>query len=211
MNEKRWVLWLHVFLLLVIIALQITVGSVAFVYRNQGDEVLDNAWGRVYKSDPRVILDLENFFQCCGFEHVLDRAIPVTCALDLRYMTGCRENILTAFQDSLQAIGVIGAILGGIELVSLLGAAILFHRFDKHRYDQEQDGEASLVRALLEAHHVDRQIEEARRQRERQLEYEALAGQVRSQTLARAREEGLLDRGSSQGKGSRDPPPYGTF
>jgi hypothetical protein len=61
MNEKRWVLWLHVFLLLVIIALQITVGSVAFVYRNQGNEVLDNAWGRVYKSDPRVILDLENF------------------------------------------------------------------------------------------------------------------------------------------------------
>jgi hypothetical protein len=97
------------------------------------------------------------------------------------------------------------------QLVSLLGAAILFHRFDKHRHDQEQDGEASLVRALLEAHHVDRQIEEARRQRERQLEYEALAGQVRSQTLARAREEGLHDRGSSQGKGSRDPPPYGTF
>lgn len=32
-------------------------------------------------------------------------------------MTGCRENILTAFQDSLQAIGVIGAILGGIEVI----------------------------------------------------------------------------------------------
>lgn len=100
-------------------------------------------------------------------------------------------------------------------MVSLLGAAILFHRFDKRQYEQEREnGEASLVRALLEAHHVDRQLEEARRQRERQLKYEVLAEQVRAQTLARAREEGLLDPltgGSNQGRASRDPPPYGTF
>ncbi|KAG0239198.1 Tetraspanin family-domain-containing protein [Mortierella sp. GBAus27b] len=214
LNEKRWVLWLHVFLLLVIVALQITVGSIAFAYRNKGSEVLDNAWGRVFESDHRAILDLENFFQCCGFEHVLDRAVPVTCALELRFITGCRENILTAFQDSLQAIGVIGAILGGIELVSLLGAAILFHRFDKHRQEQDRrDGEASLIRALLEADNVNRRIDEARRRREEQLKYEALADKVRAETLARAREQGLLDPlapGSSQGR-PRDPPPYGTF
>ncbi|KAF9359016.1 hypothetical protein BGX26_000343 [Mortierella sp. AD094] len=204
MNEKRWILWIHGLTLLIAIALQITVGAIAFVYRNHGNEVLDKAWERVYKSDPRVIQDLESFFQCCGFEHVFDRAVPATCALDHHFMTGCRENIQTAFQDSLQAIGVIGAILGGIELVSLLGAAVLFHRFDKQKYQRErEEGEASLVRALLEAQHVDRQIEEARRQRERQLEYEALADQVRAQSLARAHEEGLF--------GPHDPPAYGTF
>ncbi|KAF8936942.1 Tetraspanin family-domain-containing protein [Dissophora ornata] len=213
MNEKRWILWTHGLILLIAIALQITVGAIAFVYRNQGNEVLDKAWDRVFKSDPRVIRDLESFFQCCGFEHVLDRAVPVTCALDHHFMTGCRENIQTTFQDSLQAIGVIGAILGGIELVSLLGAAILFHRFDKQQYLREQEeGEASLVRALLEAQHVDRQIEAARRQQERQDEYETLAEHVRAQTLARAAEGGLLNaRQGRLGGGSRDPPPYGTF
>ncbi|KAG0079425.1 hypothetical protein BGZ90_002630 [Linnemannia elongata] len=217
MNEKRWILWVHGLILLIAIALQITVGAIAFVYRNQGTEVLDDAWDRVFRSDPRVILDLESFFQCCGFEHVLDRPVPITCAIDRRYTAGCRENIQTAFQDSLQAIGVIGAILGGIELVSLLGAAVLFHRFDKQRYQRErEDGEESLVRALLDAQQVDRHIEQSRLQRERQLQYEVLAGQVRAQTLARAQQEGLLneDLGSGSGTGSglaRDPPPYGTF
>ncbi|KAF9203344.1 hypothetical protein BGZ49_006529 [Haplosporangium sp. Z 27] len=214
MNEKRWILWIHGFTLLVVIALQITVGAIAFVYRNQGTEVLDKAWDRVFKSDPRVIQDLESFFQCCGFEHVFDRPVPLSCAIDHHVTAGCRENIQTAFQDSLQAIGVIGAILGGIELVCLLGAAVLFHRFDSQRYQRErEEGEASLVRALLEAQHVDRQIEEARRQRELQTGYEALAEQVRAQTLARAHEGGLLNsRSIGQGMGrSRDPPPYGTF
>ncbi|KAF9151097.1 hypothetical protein BG015_007081 [Linnemannia schmuckeri] len=216
MNEKRWILWVHGLILLIAIALQITVGAIAFVYRNQGTEVLDDAWDRVFRSDPRVILDLESFFQCCGFEHVLDRPVPITCAIDRRYTAGCRENIQTAFQDSLQAIGVIGAILGGIELVSLLGAAVLFHRFDKQRYQRErEDGEESLVRALLDAQQVDRHIEQARLQRERQLQYEVLAGQVRAQTLARAQQEGLLNEdlgsGTGIGSGSRDPPPYGTF
>lgn len=75
MNEKRWVLWLHVFLLLVIIALQIAVGSVAFVYRKQGSEVLNDAWERVYRSDPRGIQDLENFVSlllvCCHCPNLL--------------------------------------------------------------------------------------------------------------------------------------------
>ncbi|KAF9999160.1 Tetraspanin [Entomortierella chlamydospora] len=204
MNEKRWILWIHVLTLLIAIALQITVGAIAFVYRDHGNEVLDNAWERVYKTDPRVIQDLESFFQCCGFEHVFDRPVPVTCAIDHHFMVGCRESIQTAFQDSLQAIGVIGAILGGIELVSLLGATVLFHRFDKQKYRREcEAGEADLVQAFLEAQHIDRQIEEARRQRERQLGYESLADQVRAKSLARAHEEGLF--------GPRDPPAYGTF
>ncbi|GJJ69074.1 inositol-pentakisphosphate 2-kinase [Entomortierella parvispora] len=210
MNEKRWILWVHGFTLLIAIALQITVGAFAFAYRNQGGEVLDKAWDRVFRTDPRGIHDLESFFQCCGFEHVFDRAVPATCALDHHYMTGCREHIQTAFQDSLQSIGVIGAILGGIELVSLVGAAILFHRFDKQRYERERaEGETALVRALLEAEQVDRAIDRTRRDREaeRRNHYQALADQVRAQTLARAQEEGLLGPAGSQ----RDPPPYGTF
>ncbi|KAF9948676.1 hypothetical protein BGZ65_007912, partial [Modicella reniformis] len=161
-------------------------GTIAFVYRHQGNEVLNNAWEQLYKTDPRVVQDLEKLFQCCGFEHVLDRAVPITCALEHRYMIGCRENILTAFQDSLQAIGVIGAILGGIELVSLLGAVVLFHRFDKHRFQRErEEGEASLIRALLEVNNADRQIDEIRRQRELQMEYESLAEQLQAQARAR--------------------------
>ena len=61
MTEKRWVLWVHGLILLIAIALQITVGAFAFAYRNQGSEVLDRAWERVFRSDPRVILDLESF------------------------------------------------------------------------------------------------------------------------------------------------------
>jgi len=57
---------------------------------------------------------------------VLDRPVPITCAIDRRYTAGCRENIQTAFQDSLQAIGVIGAILGGIEVTLLILLALLF-------------------------------------------------------------------------------------
>lgn len=61
MNEKRWIMWVHGMILLIAIALQITVGAFAFAYRNQGTEVLDHAWERVFRSDPRVIQDLETF------------------------------------------------------------------------------------------------------------------------------------------------------
>ncbi|KAF9959965.1 hypothetical protein BGZ72_008294 [Mortierella alpina] len=190
MNEKRWVLWLHGLILLIAIALQITVGAIAFVYRNQGTEVLDKAWDRVFRSDPRVIQDLES---------------------------------ITAFQDSLQAIGVIGAILGGIELVSLLGAAILYHRFDKQKYERERDaGEASLARALLEAQNFER----GERERERAERQEFLRQLRLEQERARAEEEWRLAREARGGSGlggqprkgandggraPRDPPPYGTF
>ncbi|KAF9432085.1 Inositol-pentakisphosphate 2-kinase [Entomortierella beljakovae] len=208
MNEKRWVLWIHVLILLIAVALQITVGAIAFAYRNQGNEVLDRAWERVFKSEPRVIMDLESFFQCCGFEHVLDRPVPMTCAIDTHYMTGCRENIQTAFQDSLQAIGVIGAILGGIELVSLLGAVILFHRFEDHNY--QRNGEENLVQALLESQAINHQIDEARRRRNRDIEYQVLANQLREQTRARAEEEGFYDPGDRPGGVSDQPPSYGS-
>lgn len=94
--------------------------------------------------------------------------------------------------------------------MSLVGAAILFHRFDKQRYDRQRaEGETALVRALLEAEQVDRAIDRTRRDREaeRRNHYQALADQVRAQTLARAQEEGLLGPGGSQ----HDPPAYGTF
>jgi hypothetical protein len=61
---------------------------------------------------------------------VLDRPVPITCAIDRRYTAGCRENIQTAFQDSLQAIGVIGAILGGIEVILRLCLGQLGYVFD---------------------------------------------------------------------------------
>lgn len=67
MNEKRWILWVHGMILLIAIALQITVGAFAFAYRNQGTEVLDRAWERVFRSDPRVIQDLETFVSSFGF------------------------------------------------------------------------------------------------------------------------------------------------
>ena len=68
MNEKRWVLWVHGFTLLIAIALQITVGAVAFAYRDQGGEVLNKAWDRVFRTDPRGIHDLESFvsLDICG-------------------------------------------------------------------------------------------------------------------------------------------------
>ncbi|KAF9976743.1 hypothetical protein BGZ73_007968 [Actinomortierella ambigua] len=189
-NEKRWVLWIFLIVLLIAIALQITAGIVAFVYRNSGSEVLDNAWSRVYRSDPRVVKDLETFFQCCGFNHIADRAVPATCALDFHFYQGCRDSIQTAFQDSLQAIGVIGAILGGIEMVSLIGAGLLFQRLNRSGfntprrvnsgYGVDNSGQDAFVEALLESNRLNRQIDDAYRQRElrRQAEYAALAAQV---------------------------------
>ncbi|KAF9580331.1 hypothetical protein BGW38_003063 [Lunasporangiospora selenospora] len=158
MAEKRWVLWIYVFVLLIAIALQITVGAIAFVYRNQAAEVLGNAWDRVYHSDPRVILDLESF------------------------------------------------------LVSLLGAAVLFHRFDKRQYISErQESEESLLRALVEAHRVEGQIEEARRARRLEREIGNLASQVREDTRNLLRVEQEEQARLRDTERSRDPPPYGTF
>ncbi|KAG0254396.1 hypothetical protein DFQ27_006857 [Actinomortierella ambigua] len=212
-NERRWVLWIFLLVLLIAIALQITAGIVAFIYRNQGTEVLDNAWSRVYRSDPRVVQDLEAFFQCCGFNHIADRAIPATCALDFHFYQGCRDNIQTAFQDSLQAIGVIGAILGGIEMVSLIGAGLLFQRLNRgssytNRRDNNNDGgQEALMEALLEANRLNQQIDNAYRQRERQRQdrYAALAAQVNNTSRHLAQQLQREGSGTDAGSGSGAP------
>ncbi|KAF9155502.1 hypothetical protein DFQ26_009714 [Actinomortierella ambigua] len=186
-NERRWVLWIFLLVLLIAIALQITAGIVAFIYRNQGTEVLDNAWSRVYRSDPRVVQDLEAF--------------------------GCRDNIQTAFQDSLQAIGVIGAILGGIEMVSLIGAGLLFQRLNRgssytNRRDNNNDGgQEALMEALLEANRLNQQIDNAYRQRERQRQdrYAALAAQVNNTSRHLAQQLQREGSGTDAGSGSGAP------
>ncbi|RUS24504.1 NUC141 domain-containing protein [Jimgerdemannia flammicorona] len=115
-NEHLGLLRFYVVVLIGLVVLQIAIGVVAFKYRNDMDDFLDDAWDHAYHKDSKLIHNVEQYFQCCGFASSMDRAVPTHCSVEYGYVSSCRENLRSSFIDSYQTIGIVGAVLGGLEV-----------------------------------------------------------------------------------------------
>ncbi|CAG8479966.1 3211_t:CDS:2 [Funneliformis mosseae] len=138
-NQKITFLKVYVISLFICIIFQIVIGSIAFAYHQEVDSILDKSWSKAFQDDKQLILDVENYFHCCGFNSLSDRVV-----LPCTYYTPCYESMKFSLTYSLQTIGIVGVVLGLLELICLLLAVVLIiHTIHIHR--QEPDERQALL------------------------------------------------------------------
>ncbi|CAO3703524.1 unnamed protein product [Rhizopus stolonifer] len=55
------------------------------------NDYASNLWDFFLKNDPQFILDLETVSHCCGYNSILDRAVPTHCTIST---LSCKSKIL---------------------------------------------------------------------------------------------------------------------
>ncbi|RHZ49009.1 hypothetical protein Glove_535g28 [Diversispora epigaea] len=140
-NEKIGFLQVYVSLLFSLIVSQIVMGSFAFAYRQDADYILDHSWSKAYREEPHLIFNVENYFQCCGFNSINDRVVE-----PCRYYDPCHEMMKDPLIYSLQTIGIVGVVLGILELLCLLlGITLFFHIIRTHYSEEDVEERQALL------------------------------------------------------------------
>ncbi|CAG8570480.1 15340_t:CDS:2 [Acaulospora colombiana] len=157
-DEKIGFLKVYVVLLFLLMVSQIVVGSFAFAYRQDVDYILDKSWSKAFLEEPQLLRDVEDYFQCCGFNSTKDRVVQ-----PCRYYNPCHEMMKDSLRYSLQTIGIVGVVLGAMELLCLLLAVILFiHIMSVHRLEEPEEERRAL---LDETRRLDAEIRETYQRR----------------------------------------------
>lgn len=141
-RELGGLLKVYFLLLGVLIFFQIALGGIAFVKRSEADQILDQQWTTTMTSDPGLITDVQQYFSCCGFANVTDRAVPETCATDTKVSLSCKDVLRASFMDHLQTVGITGLVMGIIEMLALVFSLVLFSRI---RIVQQRDNDVALL------------------------------------------------------------------
>ncbi|CAG8585786.1 14619_t:CDS:10 [Acaulospora morrowiae] len=157
-EEKIGFLRAYLTLLFLLMTSQIVVGSLAFAYRQDADHILDQSWSKAFREEPQLLRDVENYFQCCGFNSIDDRVVQ-----PCRYYNPCHEMLEDSLWYSLLAIGVVGVILGIMELLCLLLAVILLVHIRRNHHCGGLDEERQAL--LDETRRLDEEIREAYQRR----------------------------------------------
>ncbi|CAG8476003.1 13403_t:CDS:2 [Ambispora leptoticha] len=137
-NEQPVILTFYFGLLFILVISQIAVGSLAFSYRQDVDSILEKTWSTAFQENPKLIINLEKYLQCCGFDDITDRAVPPNCSREFKFDVPCHDSMRVALMNSLQTIGVVGVVLGIMELTGLLFAAVLFIRLSETEDEAKQ-------------------------------------------------------------------------
>jgi hypothetical protein len=67
--------------------------------------MLDKAWQKAYDTNERGLQDVETRLHCCGYESVMDRAVPKTskdaCIKSpaFGYKVSCKQQLQDAYYD----------------------------------------------------------------------------------------------------------------
>lgn len=126
-HEKRSTLLVYTGTLTILVAAQIIIGILAITWLPSLPMILDDLWTRAYADAPTVVQSVEGYLGCCGYETILDRAVPATCHVDLRVVEGCKDALNYAVRKSLGLVGFIGIGLGIVQLVVLAVAFVLLY------------------------------------------------------------------------------------
>ncbi|KAI8806549.1 Tetraspanin family-domain-containing protein [Cladochytrium replicatum] len=138
-NEKGMLLKTYFVMLLVLVILEISVGSAAYAKRGDISTYVENRWRQAYYQQPSNILIVEQTFRCCGFMNTTDMSIPINCVEQFPDRnTPCFANVDGSLKGSLNMIGGAGLVIGFIELVGLIFSVVLFRRIAKR--DSQGEG-----------------------------------------------------------------------
>lgn len=133
-KENYWSLKTYFKMLLFLVIIQIALGTTAYYFKDDGEKLLTAGWNKAFRSNPQILEQIEQIFECCGFYDPNDRAIPLNCRTIYGFTAGCFNSLSQTYEDTHEAIGVLGVVLGSIELFCLLGTAVLFIWFDYRSY-----------------------------------------------------------------------------
>jgi hypothetical protein len=127
--EHRTTLMTYFGAFLLIVLAQVIVTIYAFSNTDKIDDTLDNAWQRAYEHRPKAIRTIEDEFSCCGYRNIYDRAVPNNCSQSpsYGYETSCYTQLMEAYKNNQTTIGVVGGLLGFLQIVALLSTLALIH------------------------------------------------------------------------------------
>jgi len=132
MNTR--VLAVFSWILLAFVIIQLLMVIVTMAMQTRVDPYLDDMWQAAYDRHPRIIRDIQDEFACCGFKNPEDRAIPRSspdaCVKSpyFGYETPCFSAIKHTYKSQQQLIIIVGLILVGVQVLSLV-CAFMLHRY----------------------------------------------------------------------------------
>jgi len=127
--EHRKTLMTYFGALLVVVLAQVIVTIYAFSNTDKIDNTVDKAWQRAYDHRPKAIRTIEDEFSCCGYRNVYDRAVPNNCSESpsYGYDVSCYTQLTEAYRHNQTTIGVVGGLLGFLQILALLSTLALIH------------------------------------------------------------------------------------
>ncbi|KAI8380004.1 hypothetical protein EDC96DRAFT_492618 [Choanephora cucurbitarum] len=103
------------------------------------DQFASGTWEFFMKQDPQFLIDLENSFQCCGYNSIQDRSVPKTCAIAMNVTMGCKPFVETWIQEWRQWITAGIAILLALQLIVLVISVVFAYAVDCKMREEEAD------------------------------------------------------------------------
>ncbi|KAJ3273573.1 hypothetical protein HDV01_004340 [Terramyces sp. JEL0728] len=122
-QEKTVLLKTFVAIYVLILIVEVVIGSVAYAERNELN--LEPSWNKLANSQNNsTILMIEQQFQCCGFKNITLNAVPANCHQVYGYNVPCQQALTTAIDQSLNFIGGVGLITALLQ-ITLLAVAVV--------------------------------------------------------------------------------------
>jgi len=127
--ENRTTLMAYFGAFLLVVLAQVIVTIYAFSNTDKIDDTIDKAWQRAYDHRPKLIRTIEDEFSCCGYRNIYDRAVPNNCTSSpsYGYDVSCYTQLMDAYRNNQTNIGVVGGLLGFLQIVALLSTLALIH------------------------------------------------------------------------------------
>jgi hypothetical protein len=129
--EHKPTLLVYFTILMVLVIVQLIAAIVTLADTRNIDFLLDTAWQNAYDRHPKIIREIEDKYECCGFRTTTDRAVPkfpkdaCTKSEWFGYETPCFDSLYESYRDHQRTVGIWGIVLALIQIFALLFAYIL--------------------------------------------------------------------------------------
>ncbi|XP_076451120.1 tetraspanin-9-like [Babylonia areolata] len=139
--ESQCMLIMFFTFIFIIFAMEIAVGVVGFIYRDEIDQEITEELLKGIKETKRHPSwnNIQEEFECCGVEGAEDwidtplKKIPDSCCIfsacggnpSLAYKTGCYTKVKDEIEDNFYVLGAAGIALGVLQLILLVMTMVL--------------------------------------------------------------------------------------
>ncbi|KAL1930479.1 hypothetical protein VTP01DRAFT_10641 [Rhizomucor pusillus] len=116
--------------------IEVVLIALAYAHRREMDHYASVSWDFFAEHDSKFLLNVEQAFQCCGYNSPHDRPIPSSTCPGMTTPSayaaaGCKETIVATLADWREYILATGLVLLAIKLTALLTCVILAIMIEK--------------------------------------------------------------------------------
>lgn len=128
LRESRCMLFLYATLLFLLILAQVVLAGLILTNNGKAEDILRDGWNDQMNDDPSVILDLQNQFDCCGFDTTtpdVPGGSKSPCPPAPADTVTCFSKLEDEFHSRTRVLGAIGIAFGLFEIFGLIFAVCL--------------------------------------------------------------------------------------